>query len=208
MRELEGDADAGELRARVAGKFGRHDDAVRRRALHLVMIGDDDVHAERAGTGHLGARADAAVHRDEQFDAAGRKLFDGGRRDPVPLREPVGQIRAHVGAELLEDAHQQKRRRDAVGVVVAVHGDRLAALQRLVEAPAGGGHPRHEVRVVDAVVRVQKGLRRGGVAVPAAHEDLRHDLAHAELRREAADVGVRDGRDAPRTGIVHEYLTA
>ena len=150
VRKLEGDADAGELRARVAGQLGSDDHAVRRRALHLVVVGDDDVHAELAGARHLGARVDAAVDRDEQLDAAGGELLHGGRRDPVPFGEPVRQMPAHVGAELLEDAHQQERRGDAVGVVVAVDGDGLAALQRLVEATARVGHARHEVRVVDA----------------------------------------------------------
>ena len=104
VRQLEGDADPGELRARVAGQLGSDDDAVRRRALHLVVIGDDDVHAELAGASHLGARVDAAVDRDQQLDAGGGELLDGRRRDPVAFGEPVRQMPAHVGAELLEDA--------------------------------------------------------------------------------------------------------
>ena len=79
-------------------------DAVRQRALHLVVIGDDDVHAELAGARHLGARVDAAVDGDEQLDAGGGELLDGGARDAVPFGEPVGEVRANVGAELLEDA--------------------------------------------------------------------------------------------------------
>ena len=53
VRKLEGDPDPGKLRARVAGQFRGDDDAVGRRALHLVMIGDDDVHAELAGRAPL-----------------------------------------------------------------------------------------------------------------------------------------------------------
>ena len=85
MRELEGDADAGELRERRPGSLGLDDDAVRQRALDLVVVGDDDVHAELVRPGHLVARADAAVDRHEQLDALGGELLDGrgaGRRSP------------------------------------------------------------------------------------------------------------------------------
>ena len=47
VRQLEGHADAGEVAARVRAELGRDDDAVGQVALELVVVGDDDVHAER-----------------------------------------------------------------------------------------------------------------------------------------------------------------
>ena len=120
----------------------------------------------------------------------------------------MGRCERTSAPSSFEDADQEERRGDAVGVVVAVDGDRLAALQRFVEALPSVGHAGHEVRVVDAVVGMEKRLRRGGVAEAAAHEDLRHDLAHAELRRQPVDVGERRRRDVPGAGIDHEYFTA
>ena len=127
--------------------------------------------------------------------------------DAVALAEAVGEAPAHVGAELLEEADQEERRGDAVGVVVAVHGDGLAAAQRLVDALPRLGHAAHEVRVVNAEVRMQKGPRRGGIAEPAAHEHLGEDLAHPELSGESPDLRERRRRDTPGAWIGHECIT-
>ena len=61
---------------------------------------------------------------------------------------------------------------------------------------------------MDAEVGVQERARRGGVAEPAAHQDLGEDLAHAELAGEPPDGCERRRRDAPGAGIVHECITA
>ena len=61
---------------------------------------------------------------------------------------------------------------------------------------------------MDAKVGVQERARRGGIAEPAAHQDLGEDLAHAELPGEPPDICERRRRDAPGAGIVHECITA
>ena len=103
VRELEGDADAGETGEGVAGQLGRDDDAGRELAGQLVMVGDDDVHAELLRQPHLLDRVDAAVDGDQQTHAVGRQLLDGGGHDTVPFGEAVGQPPAHVGAQALQD---------------------------------------------------------------------------------------------------------
>ena len=207
MRQLEGDADAREVPARIRAQLGRDHRAGGELALELVVVGDDDVHAERLRLRHLCPGVDAAVDGDEQLDAGAGELVDRRGRDPVALAEPVGQAPADVRAELGEHAHQQEGRGDAVGIVVAVDGDGLSPAQRLVEPPARVGHARHEVGVVDAEVRVEEGARRGGVAEPAAHEHLGEDVAHAELLGEPPDVGEGGRRDAPGAWIGHECIT-
>ena len=166
------------------------------------MIGDDDVHAQRLGLGDLCARIDAAVHRDEQLDPGGAEFLDGRRRHPIALTEAVGETPAHVGAEIAQHADQQERRRDAVGVVVAVYRDGLAASQRPVDARACLGHAGHEVRVVHAELGVQEGPRRGGIAEPAAHQHLGQHFAHAEVGCQPPHVGVGSRRDPSGAGVV------
>ncbi|MBE0529079.1 MAG: hypothetical protein IH629_07770 [Thermoleophilia bacterium] len=119
------------------------------------------------------------------------ELVHGGRRDAVALAEAIGKAPAHVGAELLQDADEEEGRGDAVGVVVAVHGDRLTEAQRLVDAAPRLGHAAHQIGVVDAEVRMQKSPRRGGIAEPAAHEHLGEDLAHRELLGKPPDLRER-----------------
>ncbi len=208
VRQLEGHADAGEVAAGIRAELGRDDGAGGQVALELVVVGDDDVHPERLGLGHLCASVDPAVDRDQELDPGGGQLVHRRRRDAVAVAEAVGQPPAHVRAQVAEDADQQERGRDAVGVVVTVHGDGLAALQRLVDAPPRLGHAAHEIGIVDAEVGVQERARRGGIAEPAADQDLGEDLAHAELPGEPPDVCERRRRYAPGAGIVHECITA
>ena len=105
-------------------------------------------------------------------------------------------------------ADEEEGRGDAVGVVVAVHGDGFAALQRLVDAaswprrcPAAGkgSWTRWSGR--------RKALRRGRVVEAAAHEDLGEGLADAELVGEPARGRVVDRRDAPGAVVDHGSIT-
>ena len=207
MRQLEGDADAGEMGAWVAAHLRGEHDAVGQRALHLMMVGDDDVHAQLSGARHFVPRRDAAVDGDQQAHAGGGELFDRRRPRARTLGETVRQARAHVGAKLVEDALQKKGRRDAVGVVVAVDGDGFVALQGLVDARASRRHARHRVGVVDAEVGVQEGAGILRVDESPAHEDLRQHLADAELSANLRTCGIRRRGDAPGDLIGHESFT-
>ena len=154
VRELEGDAHAGQVRVRVARQPRRDDDALREVALDLVVVGDHDVHAELAGAGDLGPRVAAAVHGDQQLDPLAGEVLDRARRDAVPLREAVGQVPAHVRAQVPEDVDEQEGGGDAVGVVVAVHRDGLAPRR----APCRCGDARRARPAAD------RGRGRGGPA--------------------------------------------
>ena len=64
------------------------------------------------------------------FDALLGEARDRRRGDAVALLEPARQVPADVGAELPQRQHRERRRADAVDVVVAVDADPLAALDR------------------------------------------------------------------------------
>ena len=58
-----------------------------------------------------------------------------------------------------------------------------------------------------AEVGVQEAASRTPCRRALAHEDLRQDLAHAELGGEVVDSGERGRRDAPGSEIVHDGIT-
>ena len=203
MSKLERDADAGETGEGVAWELGRDDDARRELAGQLVMVGDDDVHAQLLGQQHLLDCIDAAVDGDEQAHTVGRKLLDGGTQDVVPLGEAVGQPPAHIGAQTLQDFHGHERGRYAIGVVVPVHRDGLSLLKSAVDPCSRRGHAAQQVRAVQTVVGVQETTRGGHIGEPAPGQDLGRDLAHIQLRRQTAHDAEVDMRDAPGVAV-HE----
>ena len=76
---------------------------------------------------HLGDGRDAAVDRQHQLHAlAGQPLQRLGAH-AVALLEAAGQVPADLGAQRSQHQDGQRGRADAVGVVVAVHADPLAA---------------------------------------------------------------------------------
>ena len=125
-------------------------------------------------------------------------------RDAVALLEPARQVPVDVGAELAQEQDGERGRADAVDVVVAVDADARAARRP----------PRGSARRPRAMSPSRNGSCPGssasrnrravvGLAVAAAHEHRRRDLAHAELARERAR------RRARRAGaIVHELVTS
>ena len=71
--------------------------------------------------------ADAAVDRDDQLHAFGVQAIERGRLQAVAVAQPLGDEVDDVAAEQLQRAPQDHGGGDAVDVVVAVHGDALAA---------------------------------------------------------------------------------
>ena len=113
----------------------------------------------------LGVGADPAVDGDHQAGAGGGELVKRFGGDAVALAETVGQPPEDLGAHLgAQELGQQEGGGDAVGVVVAVDGDGLAAAEGAVDALAGRGHAVEQVRAVDAKVGVRVGAAAGSVS--------------------------------------------
>ena len=89
--QLEGHADPGQMRERIASQFGVDDNTVGDPPDRLVVIGDDHVEAELTGTGDLGVGADPAVDGDDEAGAGAGELVERLDRDAVALAGPVGQ---------------------------------------------------------------------------------------------------------------------
>ena len=97
VRELEGDAGAAEMLVRVGAAglrgvddrdgFGNAFDAVGQ-----VVVGDDEVEAERFGLVGGGEGADAGVDRDDQANAGGGGLGQADVLDAVAFAEAVRNV--------------------------------------------------------------------------------------------------------------------
>ncbi len=159
--------------------------------VRLVVVGDDQIEAERARVPRRVGRADAAVHRDDQDDAVGVQPIERGRLQPVAVAQALGDEVDDVGAEQLERAAQDHGRRDAVHVVVAVDGDALLARDRAENALDGHRHVGQRERVVQVVERRrQEPARQVDVAEPADAQQARGDGRDPELAGEQPGPGV------------------
>jgi hypothetical protein len=137
------------------------------------MVGDHDVHAELVRAAHRLDRRDAAIHRDDQPDAARVRALDRADRQAIAVPRAMRDVVRDARAEIGERAMQEVGRGDAVDVVVAVdqrglgeHDRAPNPLDRVVDAE-------QEVRVVEVVHRrVEEPLRRAGIEHAAVHEHL------------------------------------
>ena len=153
-----------------------HDgDGIRQDRPRLVMVGDDQIHAELAG--HVGGleRRDAAIDGDENARA---RLGQGAHRlavEAVAFLDPMGDIEIDLGAEQGQQLPEDGDAGDAVDVVVAVDGDLLFLLDGLAQAGDGRLDPRHMGRPDQlGQLRLQEHVALGGLRDPAIEQHLRH----------------------------------
>ena len=117
------------------------------------MIGDDDVHAERACVVGLFGVRDAAVDGYDEPGAPLAERSDGVAVEAVALGHAVGDVVHRPKPETAQRLHQQRGARDAIRVEVAVHGHRLALAPRKREPFGGVLDIRQRVRVLEESVR-------------------------------------------------------
>ena len=178
--ELVGHARGTEVLVGIAGDDGMDDRAVGQLLARLMVIGDDCGDSLRPGRSDLRHRVDPAVHRDHEARAALGEALDRGGRQPVAVLGARGDQPVAISAQLAQGRDQDRSRGDTVDVVVAVHGDELAARDRI---------PDHRHRLADAgeegwVVGVggrEERPRLLGRAASPPHERDGDRLGQAEL---------------------------
>jgi hypothetical protein len=195
-RQLVGDAGRAEVGTRVAAERRMDQRRAGQRAVGArgVMVGDDDVEAGRPGPRDLLDGGHAAVHGQQQPGAARGQPVDGGRAEAVAVLRPAREVPVHGGAEVAQHADEDRRRGDAVDVVVAVDRDPRAGADVAQDDLDSLGHPGEGGRVV-AVLRVEERGRRGGIGEPAADQDLGEHVRDAEVALQRGDVAHRARRD-------------
>ena len=155
----------------------------------LVVVDDDRVQPQRAGDGERAVVAAAAVEGQEQGDAVGREAADGRLVQPVAVapRRQLDEGRQRPGRGGPQGQRGDRRRGDAVGVVVAEHGHGLAPVDGFFESCGGLVHIQHQHGVPELLLSpVQKFLRLLGVVYASQGE-------HHRLKRRAACLQQRPG---------------
>jgi hypothetical protein len=165
-----------------------------------VVVGDDDLEAERTCVLHLGNARDAAVDRQHDVEA----LFgETGQRlavQAVALLEARRQMPRDVGAELAQEQHRQRRCADPVGVVVAVHADPSPGLDRGGQDIDRLAHVAERERVVAGQRSCQENPGRFRLGVAATDEDRSRYLVDLEGTRKLAHLGERTRCKLPVSG--------
>ncbi len=96
----------------------------------LVVVGDDQVDPVFPSPGGFLDRRDAAVYGDHQGAARRLQLLKSLDVEAISFFDPVRNVGAYLGAQVLEHPHHQGRCGLAVDVVVAKDADDLPGGQR------------------------------------------------------------------------------
>jgi hypothetical protein len=154
-----------------------------------VVVGDHDLHPRGARGGDLLDRGDRAVDRDQQLRPARGEALDRGGGQAVAVVDPARQIPVDVGAERAQRAHEDRGRRDAVDVVVAVHGDPRAPPDVAEDDRGGLAEPAERLERMRRL-RLQEASR--GLRIPhsAPYQHLREHGRDAQLAAQPLGRGV------------------
>jgi hypothetical protein len=197
LGELPDDAGAAEPRERIVALEGRDDGAVGEDVAGPVVVGDDDLDAERLRQLDLLDGGDAAVDRDDEATAFGGEPLDRPAVQPVALVEAARQVPRDVGLELAQEQDSERGRADAVGVVVAVHADRRAGSDRGADRLDRRGHVSERKRVVTRQRTFEERACGARVGRATPDEHARGRLGDAENLHERAHVRGCAGSDRP-----------
>ncbi len=152
----------------------------------LMVVGHDDVDAGGAGCGDLLDCGDRAVDGDQQAGAAFRQPLDRAQRKAVAVLDATRQEPVDVPAEAAQRTHEDRRRADAVDVVVAVDRDACPAAHMREDQRDRVIDPRERARRV-CLVGAEERTRSDRLRQSAPHEHLRERAADAERRAQCLD---------------------
>ena len=195
-RELVRHTGRAQLGARMAADPRVHDRRVGQPAVgaRRVMVGHHDVEPRGARRRHLVDGGDRAVDRYQEIRPARREPLDGARGQAVAVVDPARQVPVHVRAQRAQRAHEHRRGRHPVHVVVAVHGDPRPPADVLEHPP--GRRPQAPECVERVAFPSREERPRGGFLAQAApHQHLREHVRDAERADQALGGAVVVGRN-------------
>ena len=170
-------------------------------ALGRMMVGHHDAQAQFARARQAGVGADAAIDGDDQLGALRGGLVDQLRVEAALLIVGMGHQPVGLGVQTVERQLGQRRRADAVGVVIADHADALVRGDRVRDQLRGAarGAVGRDRQIGHAGRDV---LRRGELA---AREHPRRERMIAHFLQLRGEVGALLAHD---DGLVTHYLNS
>ena len=120
------------------------------RRMQLVVIGDDELEPDLARVLRLMDRRHSAVDGHDRLDPLAAQRVERLAVQSVALCDPVRHIGAHrrVRRDRPQHVPEDRRRHDAVDVVVAVDRDALACAQRVADGLGRLSHVVHGIGVL------------------------------------------------------------
>ncbi len=165
---------------RLSARFGlTQATAGGQRAVRRVVVGDDHVYAVLAGPLRLGVGADARVHGNDEAAALLGELVHGAKAQPVPLAGPGRDVRLHARAQRRQRLAHERRRRNAIHVVVAADDDEFAPADGVAQAHNRLVHIGQQKRGGDFAGAEEIALRMVGRFHPPIVQHLRDQGMHA-----------------------------
>ena len=147
-----------------------------------MVVGDDQIHAQRSRkVGFLHGR-DAVVHRHDEGTALVVHGLDGVFRKAVAVPLAAGQHTLDSRAHALEMLVQQGGGGHAVHIVIAEDRDGLAVVDGLPDALTGGVHIGQQRGVGKLFLPCQQGQRFGGVGDAPGGKNARQQGVFLLLR--------------------------
>jgi len=113
---------------------------IRQAIREVVMVGNDDIHALRAGEGNRVICRNPGVTGNDQPGPAGDYLFQHRQGDAMTFGFPKGDVIGHATAQFAQDRDKKGCRSLPIYIEVTPHTDRFACLERAVDACDGSRH--------------------------------------------------------------------
>src|SRR5262249_21046303 len=166
LGELVRDTRPAELGKRIPGRSRGDDRAVGQLVSRPVVVADDDLEPEPLRLGDLLDGRDPAVDGQDEAATLVGEARQRLAREPVALLESTRQMPVDVGSEIAERRYRERRRADAVDVVVAVDADPLPGRERVADGVAGPVDVAEEPRIMERCRPLEERPSGGRVAVP------------------------------------------
>ncbi len=145
-------------------------------------------------------RSDAAVDGEDEVETFLRQAGERVCVQAVAFFEARRQMPRDVGLQFAQQEDGERSGADPVGVVVAVHADSLAGVDRCGDRRDRLAHVAECERVVSGQGAVEEAARFGGLVVAAADEHRSRHLVERERVGERLHTGVRTGLELPGSG--------
>ena len=151
LDDFEANTTAAELLVGIGtiGLLGIEDgDGIGNNITRKMMVANDEINAILFGIGHLCHSFDTAVEGNDELHTRLARIVDALIRNPGALLLTVGHIEIDIAVQILKVGIDQRDRRRAIDVVVAIDHDTFLLCNRLVDASDCLLHTLHEERIV------------------------------------------------------------